>query len=335
LTVKWPQRHNSSVHESGSTPWDRNKADAAALPSSTARDGALIAAGQHRISDAIALITATADKYNTAANDLRAQTATLPTANHDASDNLPPDSTNPPPNRNSTAPLPSPPFPDTSPVDTALAAANPDPESLPPAATGMLPTLMGTASSLPTGITPMTSAIPTTAAPSLASLVSAIQPGNSLAATAHGHDGANKPQDVTTVRVPKTGSVTAAIDAALDDIGISDPQARARWHAGYEVLIKRESGDNIDAVNLEDTNAHGPIQPDGAPEGSSRGLTQVTPGTFRQFHAPGTSTNIYDPVANIAASIRYVMARYHVSPTGIDLADKVDQANPNSAGGGY
>jgi SLT domain-containing protein len=28
----------------------------------------------------------------------------------------------------------------------------------------------------------------------------------------------------------------------------------------------------------------------------------------------GTSDNIYDPVANIAASMRYVMSRYHVEP---------------------
>ena len=53
------------------------------------------------------------------------------------------------------------------------------------------------------------------------------------------------------------------------------------------------------------------------------------------YHQPGTSTSIYEPVANIAASMNYVMDRYGVSPDGSNLAARVAQANPNAAGGGY
>lgn len=314
--------------------WRYDKAAAAALPSPQARHSALISAARDRINDAIALITAASDKYNNAATQLRADTDTLPPPDKSAFQHRH-DPTNPPPDHDASTPPTSPPTGNTAlPNSTLLAAANRGSDNPLPAAAEMLPTLLGAATSLPTTIAPMAQAIPAAAATPLASLSSLTQPTSSL--TAKGHpSAASSQQDVGLDRVPKTGSVAADIDAALDEVGITDPVARARWHAGYEVLIKRESGGNVDAVNRTDSNAHGAIQPDGAPAGSSRGLTQVTPGTFRQFHAPGTSTNIYDPVANIAASIRYVIAVHHVSPSGVDLAEKVSQANPNSAGGGY
>jgi hypothetical protein len=40
-------------------------------------------------------------------------------------------------------------------------------------------------------------------------------------------------------------------------------------------------------------------------------------------------------VANIAASMNYVMGRYGVSPDGSNLAARVAQANPNAAPRGY
>lgn len=312
--------------------WRHDKAAAAALPSPQARDSALISAARERINDAISLITATSDKYNNAATQLRAHTDSLPSPDNNEVQHRH-DLTNPPPGNSPATPPTSPPTTDTPLPDSTLAPPNPSSANPLPAAPGMLPTLMGAATSLPTTLAPMASALPTAAATPLASLSSLTQP---TSLTGAGHSpGASSQQDVGLDRVPKTGSVAADIDAALDEVGITDPQARARWHAGYEVLIKRESGGNVDAVNRTDSNAHGATQPDGAPAGSSRGLTQVTPGTFRQFHAPGTSTDIYDPVANIAASIRYVIAVHHVSPSGIDLIEKVAQANPNSAGGGY
>jgi hypothetical protein len=63
-----------------------------------------------------------------------------------------------------------------------------------------------------------------------------------------------------------------------------------------------ESGGNPTAINNWDINAI-----NGDP---SRGLMQVIGGTFRAFHWPGTSWNIYDPVANIYAALNYARHRY-------------------------
>jgi len=42
----------------------------------------------------------------------------------------------------------------------------------------------------------------------------------------------------------------------------------------------------------------------------ARGIMQVIPSTFAAFHVPGTSSNIFDPLANIAAGINYAKGRY-------------------------
>jgi len=66
-----------------------------------------------------------------------------------------------------------------------------------------------------------------------------------------------------------------------------------------------ESGGNPNAINNWDINAQR-----GDP---SRGLMQVIGSTFAAYHVPGTSWNIYDPLANIAAAINY--ARHVYGPT--------------------
>ena len=61
--------------------------------------------------------------------------------------------------------------------------------------------------------------------------------------------------------------------------------------------MQTESGGNPNAINLTDINAqHGD---------PSRGLMQTIGATFAAYHWPGTSWNIYDPLANIAAAINY------------------------------
>ncbi|MBU8841524.1 hypothetical protein KL865_35315 [Mycolicibacterium goodii] len=130
-------------------------------------------------------------------------------------------------------------------------------------------------------------------------------------------------------------AMSEAINAALDARGVTDPVARKRWHDGYMTLVERESGHNATVVNLRDSNAHGAQMSDGAPANSSRGPAQCIPTTFAAYHQPGTSTSIYEPVANIAASMNYVMERHGVSPDGFNLAARVPQANPASRGGGY
>ncbi|MGW4325653.1 transglycosylase SLT domain-containing protein [Nocardia sp. NPDC004573] len=122
-------------------------------------------------------------------------------------------------------------------------------------------------------------------------------------------------------------TVNAAIDGALDALGITDPVARENWKRGYQVLIKRESDNNPNAVNDWDSNA--------AKGQASRGLTQTIPSTFQAYHVAGTSNNIHDPVANVAASMNYVMHRYGVSRDGHNLQQKVQQADPGRSAMGY
>jgi LysM repeat protein len=109
----------------------------------------------------------------------------------------------------------------------------------------------------------------------------------------------------------------------------------AYWVRGYEVLCARESSGNANAINTHDSNAHGPIQSDGHPLHCSRGVAQCIPDTFASNHVAQTTTDIYDPVANIAASMHYVMNRYGVSPNGSNLASRVQQADPNRPPSGY
>lgn len=66
--------------------------------------------------------------------------------------------------------------------------------------------------------------------------------------------------------------------------------------------IIRESSGNPNAINNWDSNAV-----KGTP---SKGLLQVIDPTFQAYHVPGTSTDSYDPVANITAACNYAADRY-------------------------
>jgi hypothetical protein len=121
--------------------------------------------------------------------------------------------------------------------------------------------------------------------------------------------------------------IKAYIGKALDALGITDPVARANWTNGYMVLIKRESGGDVGSINTTDSNA--------AAGHPSQGLTQTIPSTFKSNHVAGTSTNITDPEANIAASMNYVMRRWDVSRDGSNLAANVQQADPSRSPKGY
>lgn len=61
--------------------------------------------------------------------------------------------------------------------------------------------------------------------------------------------------------------------------------------------MQTESGGRANAINLTDSNARAGV--------ASRGLMQVIPPTFAAYHWPGTSWNIFDPLANIAAALNY------------------------------
>jgi hypothetical protein len=92
------------------------------------------------------------------------------------------------------------------------------------------------------------------------------------------------------------------------------------WAGPLSVLIGRESGGNPNAINRTDSNA--------AAGHPSQGLMQTIPGTFNAYHQAGTSWNILDPVANIAAGINYIKSRY-------GSIFNVQQANPNLPPKGY
>jgi hypothetical protein len=64
-----------------------------------------------------------------------------------------------------------------------------------------------------------------------------------------------------------------------------------------EYQMQTESGGNEAAINLWDSNA--------AAGHPSKGLMQVIQPTFDEYHVAGTSTNIYNPLANIAAALNY------------------------------
>ena len=66
--------------------------------------------------------------------------------------------------------------------------------------------------------------------------------------------------------------------------------------------MQTESGGNPRAINLWDSNAK-----KGTP---SKGLMQVIDPTFKTYARAGFNSNIYDPLSNILASIRYAVSRY-------------------------
>ena len=66
--------------------------------------------------------------------------------------------------------------------------------------------------------------------------------------------------------------------------------------------MRTESGGNPKAINLWDSNAKKGIP--------SKGLMQVIDPTFKAYARAGFNKNIYDPLSNILASIRYAVSRY-------------------------
>ena len=166
--------------------------------------------------------------------------------------------------------------------------------------------------------------------------------------------GTISPKDVTFNRHVNGGTLEDWITEACSAAGVP---ANHDWIKGIKTAVARESSANPNVCNVWDTNA---ITPDGfsevydfgdgvfqrggtprkingapTPFQCSRGVLQCIPQTFASRHAPGTSVNIYDPVASIAAAIGYVRTRYGVAADGSDLASKVRQFDPDRQGGPY
>ncbi|NEB32746.1 hypothetical protein G3I62_27250 [Streptomyces sp. SID14446] len=100
-----------------------------------------------------------------------------------------------------------------------------------------------------------------------------------------------------------TGHRKQIILDAMKAASIPPPGSVVNWLTGMNTLITRESGWNPRAINLTDSNA--------AAGHPSQGLTQTIPGTFNAYvPAALRSRGILDPVANVAASMRYIKAVY-------------------------
>jgi len=119
----------------------------------------------------------------------------------------------------------------------------------------------------------------------------------------------------TSTPVHVSGSVASWFQKAVQLTGVG-----AGWIPDLETIAHYESSDNPNAINNSDSNA--------AAGDPSRGIMQTIMSTFTAYHQPGTSMNIYDPVANIAAAINYIRARYGT------VAD-VPGIRSLASGGGY
>ncbi|MET8275809.1 transglycosylase SLT domain-containing protein [Streptomyces sp. NPDC005096] len=98
---------------------------------------------------------------------------------------------------------------------------------------------------------------------------------------------------------PSGGNVDAWIKQSLK---VMHEKGIPGTYEGIRKNLMRESSGNPSAINNWDSNAMKGIP--------SKGLMQVIDPTFNTYHVAGTSTNIYDPVANITASANYAAHRY-------------------------
>lgn len=95
---------------------------------------------------------------------------------------------------------------------------------------------------------------------------------------------------------------TGFINQALDILGIHNAGERGLWIQAVLRQIGRESSFQVNPTPPNDINTQR--------KDPSLGLMQTTGSTFKTYHVGGTSTNIVDPLANIAAAINYIIHRY-------------------------
>jgi tape measure domain-containing protein len=141
----------------------------------------------------------------------------------------------------------------------------------------------------------------------------------------------------------KLATVTNAIAGGVENVAnaVGDTAMKARWTpTATKALIRtghgepwalpgnlssmlrrmmQESGGDPDAVNNWDSNA--------AAGQASRGLMQVIPSTFEAYRDRGLSADIFNPLANMVASVRYTQDKFG------DLRRGWDQAGGYSEGG--
>ncbi|WBB62899.1 LysM peptidoglycan-binding domain-containing protein [Streptomyces sp. WMMC500] len=131
-----------------------------------------------------------------------------------------------------------------------------------------------------------------------------ILPGLELALGGKADTGESKESDSGTKAA--TASVTSYPDNLdgwiRESLDVMAEHGIPGTYEGIHRNIMRESGGDPQAINNWDINAV-----NGTP---SKGLLQVIAPTFEAYHVPGTSTDSYDPVANITAACNYAADRY-------------------------
>jgi hypothetical protein len=103
----------------------------------------------------------------------------------------------------------------------------------------------------------------------------------------------------TPVSAIPTGAHLSMIQQALGMAGVPDTPGN---ESAVNTIVTHESGWNPNAQNNWDSNA--------AKGDPSRGLMQTIMSTFQAYALPGYNTNIFDPVSNLIAGIRYAVSRY-------------------------
>jgi SLT domain-containing protein len=81
------------------------------------------------------------------------------------------------------------------------------------------------------------------------------------------------------------------------------------WVGPLIQIAKHESSGNPNAVNSIGLNPTTGAIVRGVGGEHATGLMQTLPSTFKQYALPG-HTNIYNPLDNMIAAIRYIKARY-------------------------
>ncbi|MTD58035.1 transglycosylase SLT domain-containing protein, partial [Amycolatopsis pithecellobii] len=97
------------------------------------------------------------------------------------------------------------------------------------------------------------------------------------------------------------GNVQQWIEEAIRElqaagVNVTEADVQNIW-----AIIQHESGGNPNAINLWDSNATA-----GHP---SKGLMQTIDSTFNSYKLPGHN-DIYNPIDNIIAGVRYTISRY-------------------------
>ncbi|HEX3789220.1 MAG TPA: transglycosylase SLT domain-containing protein [Pseudonocardiaceae bacterium] len=100
---------------------------------------------------------------------------------------------------------------------------------------------------------------------------------------------------------PPPGNVQQWIQQAIQTLEAAGVPASEINSQDIWTIIQHESGGNPNAINLWDSNAQA-----GHP---SKGLMQTIDSTFNSYKLPGHD-NIYSPVDNIVAGVRYALSRY-------------------------